>query len=183
MLGFLSNFELTIAWLFLAVPTGIAFVRYRRRNRGSDIKMGGCLPLALAATAFGAALIILSAVDMWRRTQPDKMLSRFLKVDDHTEFSDLRSHFSKFGFEYTAWIYFQTSEKRLIQLVTDLKFERLPDGKPNQGLDFAGFHGAPEIPSQDEAVVYYRMSPENHDVQYVVTNHQHNRAWFVSLDY
>lgn len=184
MFAYISNFELTILWLLLAVPTGIAFVRhrFRRRKSNANAAMGGCLTLALGASVFGALLIGSSLVQSRQWTQPDKMLSRFLKVEDVSEFSDLRSKYVG-GLDYTAWVYFRTSKQRFDKLVADLEFERLPDSLPNQGLESAGFSGAPPLPTAEQAVIYYRKSPEIHDIQYIVTNSEHNQGWFVSLDY
>ena len=183
MVAFLfSNFELTIVWLFLAVPTGVALVRYRAGKKKAEARMGGCLTLALVATSLGGLLITFSVGEAWWRTRPDKMLSTFLQIDDRSEFSDLRSNFVG-GLDYTAWIYFRTSPDRLHQLTRELGFERRPAGDPNQSLDFAGFSKAPELPSAVVAVVYFRKSPENHNLEYIVTNPQHDQAWFVSLDY
>ena len=183
MFAFLTNFEFTILWLPLALGTAIAYLRYRWRRRGSGEAMGGCLSVAIKVTICLAVLIALSTFSTWKRTRPEKMLARFLKVEDGSQFDDLRGHYTKFGFEYTAWLYFRTTPARLGQLVDDLEFRRLPDGKPNQGLDFAPFPGAPTPPAPDQAVVYTRQSPENYDIQYIVTNRAHDRAWFVSLDF
>jgi hypothetical protein len=76
MFVFISNFMQAILWLFLAVPTAIAILRYRHRCRKSNVTKGECLFLALGATMLVAAFIGIWFVDEWLRTLPDKMLSR-----------------------------------------------------------------------------------------------------------
>ena len=78
MAAFISIFEVTILWLFLAVPTAIAYLRYRHRRRTSNATKSENLLLALGATVFGAAYIDIGLVAELLPTQPDKMLSRFL---------------------------------------------------------------------------------------------------------
>jgi hypothetical protein len=182
MVAFITNSELIILWLLFAVPTAFVYLRYRRKKRNSEAKLGGCLPLAIIASVLGIFLITFSIIDQWRRTQPDKMLSRFLKIDDVSEFHNIRSKFSG-GLDYTAWVYFETSAERFKKMVSDLNFERLPDGRPNQAFDFAGFQDAPNLPSRKDAVVYYRKSPDNYDIQYIITDYDHHQGWFVSVDY
>ena len=143
--------------------------------------MGGCLSIALVLSILGAFLIIFGVVEQWIRTQPDKMLTRFLKVEDVSAFDNVRSKFTG-GLDYTAWVYFETNSQRFHKLVSDLNFRSLPDGEPNQGLDFSGFSDAPDLPSSSDSVVYYRESPDNYDIQYIVTNHEHQCGWFVSID-
>ena len=182
MIAFISQADLVMGWLLLAVPTAIGFVSYRLKKRKAAVEMGGCLILAMAATLIGAGLLLVNEIGNWRRMQPDKMLGRFLHVEDLSEFRDLRSDFVG-GLDYTAWIYFETSPERFRQLVLELGFAKLPEGLPNQGMDWAGFKRAPTLPSVADAVVYHRECPERHDIQYLVTNRAHDCGWFVSLDY
>jgi hypothetical protein len=129
MIALIGNSELATVWLLIAVPTAISYVRFRAtRKKNSDTKMQGCLPLANVVTTLGAVLLLLSFGEEWWRTRPEKMLAGFLKIDDTSAFHDLRSTFVG-GMDYTAWIYFQTSQERLQQLLKDLDFEKLPKGK------------------------------------------------------
>ena len=97
-----------------------------------------------------------------------------------SEFSDIRSVFMD-GLDYTAWIYFQTTPNRLKKLIADLQFEAKED--VDYGYRLAGFSDAPDLPLIEQVVIYHRTCPEKSDIQYLITNQNHDRAWFVSLDY
>ena len=181
MHAFVTTGELIVLWALLAVPTGIAFIWSRRKKEGAQVGMRGSLLLLIVATCLGAFVISCDFVDTWRRTRPERMLVTFLKVEDVSKFTDLRSDFNG-GLDYTAWIYFQTSPERLRRLIQESNFEMRPPGESNQAY-MARFSKAPELPSSSNAVIYFRVSPENHDLQYLVTESTHTRAWFVSLDH
>jgi hypothetical protein len=172
---------LQAAWLCLAFSSILALRRYTAEGpdaRNRAFRVIGSLVLVVLSHG----LIVFASNRDLTGSRFERLVKDFLKTEDLSGLTDRRSEFQG-GLDYTAWIYFRASQGRIEEIVRRLKFRRLEDGRPGQGMELAKFGAAPSLPAVDEAVVYFRECPEKNDIQYIVTDLSQEQLWFVSADY